>query len=88
MSKIIENKKSVEVRLGKYGLFFNKNYRYIFIFNEILLGIEFSVGSVFFLFESTKTAGIILFIIGSVQLLIRPILKILHAVTISDVSDD
>ncbi|WP_425413712.1 YrhK family protein [Salinicoccus carnicancri] len=36
------------------------------------------MGSVFFLFHSTMMAGTIFFILGSLQLLARPILKLLH----------
>lgn len=86
MSKLIDNKKSMEVKIGKYAIFFNKNYKYISIINEIMLALWFIIGSAFFFFESMKTAGIILFIIGSTQLLIRPILKILHAVSLRNLS--
>ena len=82
MPKLINQKKDYEVKIGKHIIFFNKNYQYIFIINELLLGIEFVVGSVFFFYESLKTAGIILFIIGSTQLFIRPLLKIAHAVSL------
>ena len=88
MSDNMKNQNTYEVEVGKHILFFNKNYQYIFILNELLLGIEFTVASIFFLFSSTKTAGIIIFIIGSVQLLIRPILKILHAVSLRRISND
>lgn len=82
MPKVKKQKNYVELRVGKYGVFFNRNYRLIAITNEIMLGIWFVVGSFLFLSEETKTAGTILFIIGSAQLLIRPILKIIHAVTL------
>ncbi|ARD49574.1 YrhK family protein [Sporosarcina sp. P33] len=80
------NNQQYEVKLGKHVVFFNKNYRYIFIINELVLGIIFIVGSVFFFFETLKTAGIILFIVGSAQLFIRPVLKILHATTLRKIS--
>ncbi|WJY27199.1 MULTISPECIES: YrhK family protein [Sporosarcina] len=82
MPKVIDNRKDVEVKAGKHIIFFNKNYKYIFIINELILGLEFIVGSVFFLFDSLKTAGTILFIIGSVQFFLRPVMKILHAISL------
>lgn len=88
MSDNMHNQKTYKVKVGKHILFFNKNYKYIFIINEVLLGIEFTVASIFFLFSSLKTAGIIIFIVGSVQLLIRPILKILHAVSLRRISNN
>ncbi|VDG99003.1 Uncharacterised protein [Lysinibacillus sphaericus] len=86
MPKLIDTQQDVEVKFGKYTVFFNKNYQYIFIVNELLLGIEFIVGSVFFLYEPLKTAGIVLFILGSAQLFIRPVLKILHAISLKKTS--
>lgn len=82
MPKVKRNKEYVELKVGQYALFFNRNYHLIYLTNEIMLGIWFVVGSVFFLWETTKTAGIILFIIGSLQLLIRPLLKIFHSMTL------
>ncbi|WP_158233746.1 YrhK family protein [Sporosarcina sp. P3] len=86
MPKLTSNHQEYEVKLGKHIIFFNKNYRYIFIINELVLGVIFIVGSVFFFFESLKTAGIILFVVGSAQLFIRPILKILHATTLRKIN--
>ncbi|KMY56035.1 hypothetical protein AC623_04185 [Bacillus sp. FJAT-27231] len=82
MPKVKKQKNFVELKIGKYGLFFNKHYHFISIMNEIMLGIWFLAGSILFLWETTKLAGTILFIIGSAQLLIRPILKIIHGVTL------
>lgn len=82
MAKVKKQKNYVELKIGKYGLFFNRNYHFIAITNEIMIGTWFLVGSILFLSEKTKTAGTFLFIIGSAQLLIRPILKIVHAVTL------
>ncbi|WP_100012614.1 YrhK family protein [Lentibacillus sediminis] len=56
-----------------------KKYKFLSIANDIGLGIWFTVGSILFLWHSTQTAGTILFILGSVQLLGRPILKLMHA---------
>ena len=69
----------IDLPAGKYAIFFNKNYKFISIANDLILGLEFTIGSILFFFESTMTAGTWLFLIGSVQLLSRPVLKILHA---------
>lgn len=47
--------------------------------NDLTLGIWFLIGSILFLFQETKVIGTILFILGSAQLLGRPILKLIHA---------
>lgn len=79
MTFIKDENKFLDIQVGTYELSFNKKYRFIALLNDFTLGLFFLIGSVFFLFESTKTAGVILFIIGSAQLLARPIIKIMHA---------
>ncbi len=82
MPEIKKEKDYVEVKFGKYGLFFNRNYHLIALANEIMTGLWFVAGSFLFLSEKTKLIGTILFIIGSTQLLISPILKIIHSMTL------
>ncbi|MFD2759846.1 YrhK family protein [Lentibacillus juripiscarius] len=79
MASIDDEKNYLDIQIGTYEVSFNKKYRFLTLLNDIVLGIFFLVGSAFFLWEPLKTAGIILFIIGSAQLLARPIIKIIHA---------
>lgn len=83
MPRVKEDKDFLNLQMGKFEVAFNKRYRFISLLNDFTLGLEFLIGSILFLFESTKTLGNILFIIGSLQLLGRPILKIMHAFYIS-----
>ena len=48
--------------------------------NDFLIGVMFVVGSVLFLSESTSTVGTWFFIVGSVQLLIRPSIRLARRV--------
>lgn len=79
MPKIKRDKNYFEFEIGRFGIFFNKRYQLLAIINDLTLGVWFTIGSVLFLFTQTQTAGTILFILGSAQLLGRPILKLLHA---------
>lgn len=79
MPKIRNDKKYYDIQIGKFEVFFMKKYKLLSIANDIGLGIWFTVGSILFLFHTTQTAGTILFILGSAQLLGRPILKLMHA---------
>ncbi|WP_179107261.1 YrhK family protein [Sediminibacillus massiliensis] len=79
MPKIEDQKKYLDIQVGKTQLFFNKNYKLISLSNDLTLGLWFLIGSILFLFKSTQTWGTVLFILGSAQLLIRPVLKIIHA---------
>ncbi len=78
MSRFKKDKNYFEFDIGGFGVFFNKRYHLLSTINDLMLGVWFVIGSVLFLFEQTQIAGTILFILGSVQLLGRPILKLLH----------
>jgi hypothetical protein len=59
-------------------------YDWLSIANDIMVGLEFVVGSIFFLPSEQKysTLGVYLFIVGSIQLLIRPMINIARRVHI------
>lgn len=87
MFSIKDANKFLDVQIGTYEVSFSKKYRFIALMNDFTLGLEFLIGSVLFLFESTQTAGTILFILGSAQLLARPVIKIMHAFYFSRISN-
>lgn len=62
--------------LGPEQLVVNRRYEVASMLNDILTGLWFVVGSVFFFYDALQTAAIWLFLIGSTELLIRPILRI------------
>ncbi len=51
-------------------------YEVASIVNDLLIGVWFLVGSVLFFHESTTYAGTWLFVLGSAQLLIRPVIRL------------
>ncbi|WP_077325069.1 YrhK family protein [Virgibacillus siamensis] len=88
MRFIEDEEKFLDIHVGTFELSFSKKYRYIALINDLTLGLEFLIGSAFFLYEPLKTAGVILFIIGSAQLLARPIIKIMHAIHFSHIKNE
>jgi hypothetical protein len=56
----------------------NEIYEWLHILNDLFIGIYFLVGSVFFLYPDLEEAGTWLFIIGSGQMLIGPVLRTLN----------
>ena len=87
MFSLKDENKFLDIQMGTYEVSFSKKYRFIALINDFMIGLEFLVGSALFLFESTLTAGTILFIIGSAQLLARPVIKIMHAFHFSRISN-
>ena len=53
-----------------------QRYEIASILNDLLIAIWFIVGSVLFFSAATTTAGTWLFLIGSVQLAVRPVIRL------------
>ncbi|MBH0229036.1 YrhK family protein [Halobacillus sp. KCTC 3957] len=64
--------------MGKQGLFVKKGYDTLYTINDVLLGLWFLIGSICFYFETLKMWGVTLFVLGSVQMLIRPTIRLVH----------
>lgn len=74
-----------------------QRWEVVSIVNDILIAVWFIIGSVLFFNESMATAGTWLFLLGSVELLIRPMIRLARCVHIqrirrgnpgSDTSED
>jgi hypothetical protein len=50
-------------------------YEWAHILNDLFSSLFFSIGSIFFLYRDLQTAGTLLFIAGSLQMLIGPALR-------------
>jgi hypothetical protein len=68
--------RSLDVRIGHHELVLSQRYEAASIANDVLIGIWFIVGSIFFFFASMMTAGTVLFLIGSLQMTIRPVIRL------------
>ncbi|WP_116245861.1 YrhK family protein [Nocardiopsis sp. FIRDI 009] len=68
--------KPFDVKIGRHELVVRQRYEAASIANDILIGLWFVVGSVMFLSPAWATTGTWLFLVGSVQMLIRPIIRL------------
>ena len=66
---------AVTLTLGNEEIVLRQRYELISIVNEIGIALFFTVGSIAFYFEELFTLGVTLFVIGSVQLGIRPAIR-------------
>lgn len=64
------------IPLGPEVLVIQDRYEALSIANDILIGLWFVVGSVLFFSETTTTIATALFVVGSVQMLIRPAIRL------------
>ena len=66
----------IELRVGREELRIRGVYETISIVNDVMVALWFVIGSILFFSDDTTTAGTWLFLIGSVQLLIRPVIRL------------
>lgn len=64
------------VRVGRDELVIRQRYEIVSIANDILIALWFIAGSILFFTSDTITAGTWCFLLGSVELLIRPLLRL------------
>lgn len=63
------------LHLGHEELVIRQRYETLSIANDVLIGVWFLVGSILFFSEETTYVGTWFFVIGSVELLIRPVIR-------------
>ncbi|WP_132432250.1 YrhK family protein [Pseudonocardia endophytica] len=66
----------ITIRIGHDELVIRKRYEVLSIVNDVLVAAWFLIGSILFFSEATTYAGTWLFVIGSVELLIRPVIRL------------
>ena len=68
--------RSLTITIGDEELVIRRKYEVASIVNDIMVAAWFVVGSILFFSESTTTAGTWLFLAGSIQLMIRPLIRL------------
>ncbi|MCI2774343.1 YrhK family protein [Staphylococcus petrasii] len=58
-------------------------YKALYQINDIVLGLIFLVGSFLFFSDTTVFIGTVLFVIGSIQMMIRPLISFIHDLKLS-----
>lgn len=71
-----ERSKPLVLRVGHDELVIRRRYETASIVNDILIALWFIAGSIMFFSESWTTTGTWCFLIGSVELLIRPFIRL------------
>ncbi len=76
----------LEVALAGHELVLHNRYEVLSIVNDALIAVWFIIGSILFFHEDTATAGTWLFLVGSVELLIRPVIRLSRNIHIKKVT--
>lgn len=66
--------------IGREELIIRRRYEVASIVNDILIALWFLIGSILFFSEDTTYAGTWFFVVGSVELLIRPGIRLARRV--------
>ncbi|QXU56561.1 YrhK family protein [Rhodococcus sp. LW-XY12] len=67
---------SLRLSVGREQVVIDNRYETASIVNDVLIAVFFTVGSVLFFFDSTQTAGTWLFLLGSLDFLARPVIRL------------
>jgi len=79
--------KELTFTLFKHDIKIDAFYNMLYQMNDIILALFFIAGSLLFFKESTSFYGSILFLIGSFQLLIRPLIMISREIHIRNIKN-
>jgi hypothetical protein len=66
----------VRFSIGDEVLVIDSRYETASIVNDVLIALWFTIGSALFFSEPTQVAGTWMFLIGSIQFLIRPVIRL------------
>jgi hypothetical protein len=63
------------ISIGSLAIILKDKYQVIYTVNDILIGLMFLLGTIFNMLLSWKITGAVLYISGSILLLIRPVIR-------------
>src|SRR5690625_92408 len=82
----------IHISLGRRVIVLNHRYEALSILNDIFIGIFFTVGSVLFFFSDLENWAITMFVLGSIDFLLRPVIRLARRVNVTlpddEASDD
>lgn len=64
------------VRVGREEMIIRQRYEALSVTNDFLIAMWFIIGSVLFFSPATSTAGVWFFLLGSIELAIRPVIRL------------
>lgn len=83
-----DDESTLTLKIGHDEVVLRQRYEVASIGNDLLIALWFTIGSVLFFFEETATAGTWLFLLGSVQLMVRPGIRLARRVHLQRTRSD
>jgi len=82
MGEMSDDDRPAELRIGHEEIVLRHRYEALSIVNDIMVALWFVLGSIMFFSTATETLGTWMFLIGSIQLLLRPVIRLTRLVHI------
>lgn len=82
-----DGNRALRLAVGNKVIVIDDRYETASIVNDVLIAVSFIVGSALFFSETTHTAATVLFLIGSVQFLARPAIRLARRVHLRRLGD-
>ncbi|MDD9205644.1 YrhK family protein [Georgenia sp. 10Sc9-8] len=70
----------VQLPLGHEKVVIDNKYETLSIINDVLIAVFFVAGSIMFYFESLQTEATTMFLLGSIDFLLRPVIRLARRV--------
>ncbi|WP_255828831.1 YrhK family protein [Marinomonas rhizomae] len=74
------NGRELDIDIGSRHIVVQRRYEALGAFNDLMIAVWFLIGSFFFLNDSLVESGTWLFVVGSAQLIIKPLIKLISLV--------
>ncbi|HWD02077.1 MAG TPA: YrhK family protein [Amycolatopsis sp.] len=78
----------IVVTFGHDELIIRRRYEFLSIANDVLIALWFVAGSILFFFESLNTLATWFFLLGSIEFLVRPAIRLTRAVHLRRIRSD
>lgn len=76
------------LRIGHDELVIRRRYETLSIANDVLIALWFVAGSILFFWDSTTQAATWMFLVGSIQFLVRPLIRLARRVHLRRIHGD
>lgn len=68
----------LDVKVGHDVLVIRRRYEALSIANDVLIALWFVAGSILFFWDSTTRAATWMFLVGSIEFLVRPVIRLVR----------
>ncbi|RVU31090.1 YrhK family protein [Neptunomonas marina] len=76
------NDPELDIDIGNRQIIIQRRYEVLGALNDFVIAVWFLIGSFFFLNNALQESGTWLFIVGSAQLIIKPLIKLISLIHI------